>query len=187
MGDPPLGGLGDSGRCPLHPRLRPSAIPERKTVTVSRDLALAHLCPAPQEPVELHLLQDEGVFWKPAVSWAIWGPGKADAARGAVGESDGNPKPTPFRSKRQRVQGRAPKGSLTSEDGASVPKHGGQTEFNHHPTTPIMVHWQTGSEVWLCSAAPVCGTWAKAWLHFLQITFPFKSLFALYRNVSFSS
>ncbi|TKC42726.1 hypothetical protein EI555_008254, partial [Monodon monoceros] len=74
------------------------------------------------ERVELHLLQDEGVFWKPAVSRGIWGPGKADAARGAVGESDGNPKPTPFPSKRQRVQESAPKGSLqclTSEDAAS--------------------------------------------------------------------
>lgn len=183
MGDPPL------GRCPLHPWPRPSAIPEKKTVTVSRDLALAHLCPAPQERVELHLLQDEGVFWKPAVSRGIWGPGKADAARGAVGKSDGNPKPTPFPSKRQRVQESAPKGSLqclTSEDGASVPKHGGQTEFNPHPT-PSWCILANGVGSPLCLAAPVCGTWAKAWLHFLQITFPFKSLFALYRNVSFSS
>ena len=95
-------------------------IPERRTVsdigvmTVSRDLALTHLCPAPQEPVELHFLQDEGVFWKPAVSRGIWGFGKADAARGAVGESDGNPKSSPFpshvRSQIGRVRRKATKG-----------------------------------------------------------------------------
>lgn len=32
------------------------------TMAVSRGLALAHFCPTSQEPVELHLLQDEGVF-----------------------------------------------------------------------------------------------------------------------------
>eukprot|EP00069_Balaena_mysticetus_P005081 bmy_04892T0 len=63
-----------------------------KGVPKSHDNTLDNLC----EPVELHLLQDEGVFWKPAVSRGIWGPGKADAARGAVGESDGNPKSSPF-------------------------------------------------------------------------------------------
>ena len=38
---------------------------------VSGDLVLAHLFPAPQGPVELHLLQDEGVFRKPAGSRGI--------------------------------------------------------------------------------------------------------------------
>lgn len=52
-------------------------VPERRTVAdmgeagVSGDLVLAHLFPAPQEPVELHLLQDGEVFRKPAGSQRI--------------------------------------------------------------------------------------------------------------------
>lgn len=93
-----------------------------------------------------------------------------------------------FPSNRQRVQGKAPKESLqclTSEDGASAPKRGGQTEFNIH--LPTTAPWQMQLEGWLCLAAPVCGFWAKAWPHFLQTAFAFKSLFVFYRNVNFSS
>lgn len=65
---PHVGVLETLGSVPFMPWLCPSAILERRTVAavgtmaVSRGLALAHFCPTSQEPVELHLLQDEGIF-----------------------------------------------------------------------------------------------------------------------------
>lgn len=73
----PRGVLGASEQCPLHPLACPSAVSERRTVAavgtvaVSRGPALAYFCPTSQGPVELHLLQDEGVFSKSEVSQGI--------------------------------------------------------------------------------------------------------------------
>lgn len=79
MGSSPAWGVLDTpGGVPLTSQLCcPSAMPERRTVaavgtgSVSRGLALAHSSPTSQEPVDLHLLPDKGVFRKAAVSQGI--------------------------------------------------------------------------------------------------------------------
>lgn len=85
------------GSVPFMPWLCPSAILERKTVAAvgTMALALTHFCPTSQEPVEVHLLQDKGVFKESAAPQEVCGPGKTDEPRGAAGESGGNPKPCP--------------------------------------------------------------------------------------------
>lgn len=73
----PRGVLETLGGVPFISQLCPSAMPERRTVAavgtgaVSRGLALAHLRPTSQEPVELHLLPDKGVFREAAESQGI--------------------------------------------------------------------------------------------------------------------
>ena len=70
------GVLESLGSVPFIPLLCPSAIPERRMVAaigmvpVSETLSCS-LCLTSQEPMELHLLQDEGVFRKSAVCQGI--------------------------------------------------------------------------------------------------------------------
>ena len=180
-----LGNLGDSRRWPL-PSLAAS-IRKRKTVAVTRDLVFAHLCPARRSPWSCTFcrMKESSGNQQGLQKSEVWARSMQPGEQLVSGMGT---QAFTFPSNRQRVWGKAPKESLqclTSEDGASAPKSGGQTEFNIH--LPTTAPWQMQLEGWLCLAAPVCGFWAKAWPHFLQTAFAFKSLFVFYRNVSFSS
>lgn len=75
-----LEGLIGSGKCPLCPSTVPIDSGSHRNGGCFQGPWPCSLTPTSQEPVELHLLQDAGVFGTSAASQGTRGPGEADGA-----------------------------------------------------------------------------------------------------------